>query len=143
MSRKPPVTRRAYERERVSLAFVNEDGTPQESLTKQQCRDQCDIGLIIEQFDRTGLIRHVARGVAEYGDFSEVNEYQESLNRVIAAQESFQGLPAAIRKRFSNDPGEFFEFATNPANADTMRELGLANPLPAPEPAPAPAPDSA
>ena len=32
---------------------------------------------------------------------------------------------------FNNNPGEFFEFATNPANAEQMVELGLA-PSPAP-----------
>lgn len=123
-----PRTRKAYERERVSLAFVDADGVPLPSLTKQQCRDECDIARIIEQYDRTGLIRHVSASVARYGDFSEVNEYQESLNRVIAAQEAFEELPAAIRKRFGNDPGTFFEFATDPANLPVMRELGLALP---------------
>ena len=39
---------------------------------------------------------------------------------------TIMGLPSDIRKLFDNDPGEFFEFATNPANAGKMAELGLA-----------------
>ena len=81
--------------------------------------------------DRTGIIQHVSSGVAQYGDYSEVNEYRESLDLINNAHESFRELPADIRKMFNNNPGDFFEFATDPANADKMVELGLA-PSPAP-----------
>jgi phage internal scaffolding protein len=50
------------------------------------------------------------------------------MNFIIQAQEDFALLPANVRKRFNNDPGEFFEFATNPDNYDDMVKLGLANP---------------
>lgn len=104
-----------------------------ESMTQQQFLQDCDIKTIIKQHDRTGIINHVARGVAQYGDFTEVHEYREALDLVNNADESFAGLPAEIRKRFNNDAGEFFEFATNPDNAEAMVELGLApSPVPAP-----------
>lgn len=110
--------------ERVEVGF----NTGDESPVEQHHRDNCDITNIIKQYDRTGLITHVTKAVQEYGDFTLINEYQESLNTVIAAQEAFQELPSHIRKRFNNDPGAFFEFATNPDNKDQMIELGLAMP---------------
>ena len=99
-----------------------------ESLTQQHFKDETDIQKIIRQHDKTGLIRHVQRGVAQYGDYSEINEYREALDVVMAADASFAALPASVRRQFNNDAGEFFEFATDPSNADAMVEMGLMAP---------------
>lgn len=96
------------------------------SMTKQAFKAESDINNVIAKYDKTGLISNVNASVAQYGDFTQVNEYQESLNRVLAAQDAFNSLPSKIREKFANDPGTFFEFATNPKNADAMVELGLA-----------------
>lgn len=121
--------RSAYSpRVRVDLSFLDEEGQPLPTLTQQHAKAECDINNILRQYDRTGVITHVAKAAGQYGDFTAVNEYQESLNMVIAAQEAFMELPSGIRKQFANDPGAFFEFATDPANADQMVALGLANP---------------
>jgi hypothetical protein len=42
-------------------------------------------------------------------------------------------LPSDIRAKFDNDPGEFFEFCTDPKNADEMVQLGLREAPPSPE----------
>jgi phage internal scaffolding protein len=126
MSKEKQVFRTAYG-EGIKMPFYTEG----ESLTQQHFREECDIKTIIKKHDRTGIIQHVARGVAQYGDYSEVHEYREALDLINAADESFAGLPADVRKAFNNDAGEFFEFATNPDNAEAMVELGLA-PSPAP-----------
>ena len=111
---------------RVDLSFLDEEGNPLPSQTQQAFKQETDINYILRQYDKTGLITHVNKAAAQYGDFTEVNEYQESLNRVIAAQDAFMELPSAIRKQFGNDPGAFFEFATNPDNLDAMVKMGLA-----------------
>ena len=98
-----------------------------ESLTQQHFKKETDIVEIIKKHDRTGIIEHVARGVAQYGDYSEINEYREALDMVNNANASFMELPAEIRAMFGNDAGEFFEFATNPKNKTKMQELGLAD----------------
>jgi phage internal scaffolding protein len=127
MSKKvEPQFRSAYG-DRIKVPYICEG----ESLTQQHFQDECDIKTIIKKHDRTGLISHIQRGVAHYGDYSEVNEYREALDIINNADASFAGLPAQVRKYFNNDAGEFFEFATDPANADKMVELGLA-PSPAP-----------
>jgi phage internal scaffolding protein len=113
--------------DRVREQFYTEG----ESLTQQHMLQECDIREIIKKHDRTGIISHVNRGIAQYGDYSEVNEYREALDLVNNAMGSFMNLPSDIRKMFDNDPGEFFEFATNPDNAERMVELGLV-PSPAP-----------
>ncbi len=104
-----------------------------ESMTQQHFAEEADIGNIIRKHDRTGLIEHVARGVAQYGDYTQVNEYRESLDIVNSATESFMELPSDIRAKFHNDPGEFFEFATDPKNGEKMVQLGLAEAPPSPQ----------
>lgn len=115
-------------RYRVDLSFLDDNGEPQESLTEQHHKDSCDMIRILKKYDKTGLITHVNTSVANYGDFTAVNEYQESLNMVINAQDAFNELPSEIRKKFGYDPGLFFEFATDPSNKEKMIEYGLANP---------------
>lgn len=107
------------DRSRVQVATVGE------SLTQQHHAHDADVRNIIKQYDRTGLIANVNRGVAKYGDYSEINEYREALDLVISANENFGELPAKIREMFGNDAGKFFEFATDPNNAEEMVKLGL------------------
>jgi phage internal scaffolding protein len=118
------------DRSRVQIATVGE------SLTQQHHAHDADVRNIIKQYDRTGLIANVNRGVARYGDYSEINEYREALDLVIAANENFGELPAKIREMFGNDAGAFFEFASNPENAAEMVKLGLAEAPPVVEEAP-------
>jgi len=105
--------------------------TQGESLTQQSHAAAADVRNIIRQYDRTGLIANVNKGIAQYGDYSEINEYAEALNMVRDANESFATLPSDIREQFNNNAGLFFEFATNPKNKEKMIEMGLAK---APEP---------
>lgn len=106
--------------------------TTGESMAQQHFMKECDVREIIKRNDRTGIIEHVNRGVAQYADVSDVKDYKAALEMINSSMESFMTLPSDIRKMFDNDPGEFFEFATNPANAEKMQELGLA-PSPAPD----------
>lgn len=96
-----------------------------ESLTQQHMKDEVDIRNIIKKHDRTGILDHVQRGVAHYGDYTKINEYRTYLDFVKAADESFQALPANIRERFHNDAGVFYEYATDPKNEGSMVEMGL------------------
>ena len=106
----------------------NSFNTVGDSLTQQAHAKEADIHNIIKAYDRTGLIANVNRGVAQYGDYSEINEYRESLDFVNTAKANFAALPSEIREKFSNNPGDFFEFAGNPENAEEMIKLGLAEP---------------
>ena len=94
------------------------------SRTKQSFRDECDINNILRKFNVTGQLP-VGSVQPQYGDFSGVTDYQSALNAVMAAQDSFLALPAKVRSRFANDPALFVEFASDEANKDEMRALGL------------------
>lgn len=121
------IVRKPYDkRERVQVSFRDENGDLLPPMTEQHHKQACDVDLILRKYDKTGLITHVNNAVAHYGDYTEVNEYQECLNLVNKAKDDFLQLPSEIRKRFENDPGLFFEFAGNPANRDALVELGLA-----------------
>jgi phage internal scaffolding protein len=135
--------RTAYgERKRVTFE------TTGESLTHQSAKDECDINNIMKKWERTGIIDHQNRYQGEYGDFTNVpDNYQDSLNAVLQADEMFMTLPAKIRARFGNDPGAFLDFVSDPNNQEAIIEMGLAtkkqldkdvidDPKPAPKPAP-------
>lgn len=107
------------ERERVKTEPIGE------SLTQQHFAQEADVRNIIKQYDKTGLIANVQKGVAQYGDYSEVNEYREALDLVNDANGMFADLPAELREMFQNNAGTFLEFATNPENNDKMVKLGL------------------
>ena len=99
--------------------------TTGESLTQQSHAAAADVRNIIKQYDRTGLIANVNKGIAQYGDYSSVNEYSEALNMVREANENFATLPSHIREQFGNNAGVFFEFATDPKNSEEMIKMGL------------------
>ncbi len=90
--------------------------------------DECDVNRIMARFEKTGLIEHVNEHQGQYGDYSEVQDYQSSLDQVMGAKAMFASLPADLRTMFDNDPGKFLDFATNPENAQEMREMGLLPP---------------
>lgn len=109
---------------RVALEFK------QPSRAKQQFRDECDINAIMAKYKKTGLVEHVNRYQGQYGDFSTVADYQEALNMVMEAQQAFMSLPAHVRTRFDNDPGQYLEFVQDPGNQEEMVKMGLAHKRP-------------
>ena len=103
--------------------------TTGESLTQQQFTDECDIQNILRSHDRNGVITHIHKGNAIYGDFSNITDFSDALEQIKDAQESFMNIPSEIREKFKNDAGEFFKFASNSDNEEEMREMGLIKPL--------------
>lgn len=120
--------RSAYDgkRNRVSVQFLDENGEQSIGKTEQHHKAECDINNVIKKYDKTGLITHVNTAKATYGDYTDINEYQESLNIVIKAENAFMEMPSSIRKKFGNDPGLFMEFISNPDNLEEMITLGIA-----------------
>lgn len=92
---------------------------------QQSDYDRSDINLIVERFIRTGVLESVRQTQGQYGDFSEVSDYASCLRQLQQAEESFMSLPATVRKKFDNDPGQFLEFVGDPANLPEMAKMGL------------------
>jgi phage internal scaffolding protein len=102
--------------------------TTGESMTQQHFADESEINNIIRSHDRNGVIEHIHRGNAIYGDFSEITDLSDALVQIQEAQKEFLNIPSEIREKFKNDAGEFFKYASNPDNEEGMREMGLLNP---------------
>lgn len=109
---------------------------------KQSFVPECDINNILKQYRVTGQLRHISARAAQgaYQDLPDPMEFQESMNLIIAAEQSFASLPSRVRDRFGNDPGQFLAFMGDPANQDEMIKLGLATRIPDPPKAPSEAP---
>jgi phage internal scaffolding protein len=107
-------------------AASNESGLACEepSLAQQHFKEECDINTILQKFNITGLLPEAPLS-PRYGDFSGIGDYHTALNRVIAAQDEFEGLPAQIRARFDNDPAQLIEFLQDENNRPEAEELGL------------------
>lgn len=98
-----------------------------EGLTKQSFAEEVDINTIVRRFGLTGELP-VNRRMPSFGDFTGVFDYQSAMNAVVAARESFDALPAQVRKRFHDDPQEFVEFCSDKDNLDEARKLGMVPP---------------
>lgn len=94
------------------------------SRTQQNQKEESDINTIVRRFGLTGELPKNVR-VPTYGDFTGAVDYQTSMNQIIAAKEAFMEMPAEIRKRFHNDPGELVDFVADPKNEDEARKLGI------------------
>lgn len=95
------------------------------SRTVQSSKDDADINVIVKRFGVTGLLP-VRSDVPTYGEFDAVFDFQSAMNVIRRAQLTFESLPADVRKRFGNDPKTFVDFASDKANIDELRKMGLA-----------------
>ena len=97
------------------------------SMTQAQFQDECDINRIMDRYMRTGCLSDPMsqRKPGTYGDFSQLGDYMENMNKVVEAREMFESLPSRIRERFGNNPGAMIDFVMNPDNQKEAIELGL------------------
>lgn len=114
-------------RKRVSKTCVCPEGS--KFKTKQSFKDECDINRIMKKYDQTGVIDHLSKNQPVYSEmFITPKNAYDAIERVQNAQEVFEKLPARIRDAFKNDPGTFYNFASDPKNHDGLVKLGLARP---------------
>lgn len=106
------------------------------TMTKQEFKRECDINNIIKHFSTTGMFNHVNTRANQgaYQDLPDSIDFQDSLNTIKAAEAAFMSLPAKVRDRFGQDPGEFLAFMADAANVEEIQKLGLAKPLEQPPP---------
>lgn len=104
-------------------------------ITEQSHKEEVDINNIVKRHGMD-LIAQVAAMQSPLFTFDELphNDFQEAMNIIAKAQNSFDSMPSALRKQFDNNPGKFLDFVQNPDNADKLVEMGLAQRVNPPPP---------
>jgi len=124
---RPPFVRSAHNYDMDAASRLSGLSCSDPSRTDQSFKDECDINTIVRNFGVTGELP-LSSATPMQGDFTNVVDYQSALNLIIRADEAFSELSAAVRRRFDNDPAKFLDFASDPANLEQMREMGLTRP---------------
>lgn len=92
-----------------------------ESMTRQDQADEVNINHIYEKTQRGEIV--LASGVMPtFGDFSQELTYDVALERIMEAEEAFQSLPAAERKKYGNDPRNYYDSVMSNAEEKVKAE---------------------
>ena len=132
-------------------------------LTRQEFADEANINRVLDRVANGIAVSHLQRHGGSYGDFADWDEntYEDLRNDLAEALTIFNELPSELRSvEFDNNPGKFFAYVNDPANAGDLaermpqllepgRQLPTVtgarpvneNAIPAPEPTPEPAPE--
>lgn len=115
------------------------------SMTRQEFAEECDINTIMRRYEGHGQgPGNLASNVEPvYFDFASApSNLMDYMAFMQSTESAFMSLSANVRREFDNDARLFVDFASNPANLETMRAWGLAPPAKPPvapvEPSPAP-----
>jgi len=99
-----------------------------ESLTKQEFKEECDANEILRRAANGQDLSAVLNSrVAQYGDFTNIPDFRESMDLIARANGMFMQLDWKLRERFGNDPAKLMDFLQDPENRDEAVRLGLVN----------------
>lgn len=101
-----------------------------ESRTKQEFKDECDINTILNRFLRTGEPPPMVLP-DHFGDTRNNLTWVEKEQRVSDIAAMFYDQPARIRTKFNNDPMQWADralFMLDNGMAEQLPELGIATP---------------
>lgn len=113
-------------RKRVTIDCQKAIKDGEEVRVEQSHKDEVNINNIVRKHGLDLIVRVQALQQFQYDDVTG-NDFQESMNAIIKARDTFSSVPSDIRKQFDNDPAKFMDFVHNPENHDAMVEMGLAN----------------
>lgn len=117
------------------------------SMTQQHFKDETMIDNILQKYAETGFLTDPfsPKRPIQFGDFSDVTDFQTAQNAVARATEYFESLPSRVRASFDNSPSEFLKALNDPQQRSKLEEFGFVAPSeaeapePSKEPQPAPA----
>lgn len=95
------------------------------SMTRQEFKDECDIYTILQQFQQTGVMRHVQQAQPLWGELPDNIDFQQSLETVAQAQAAFASLPSKVREHFNHEPAQFLAAMYDSSREPELRALGL------------------
>jgi phage internal scaffolding protein len=121
------------ERKRVTIDCQKAIEEGEEVRVEQHHKEEVNINNIVKRHGMDLINKIAALQQFEFDDVTG-NDFQESMNAIIKAKDTFQQVPSNIRKKFGNDPAKFMDFVYNPENQDKLVEMGLAEKTPVMEP---------
>lgn len=101
-----------------------------EKLVAEEFMKESDINFLLARYQKTGMLYDAdtmlkAKARPQFGDFTGIPDYQESLDKMNHALELFGDLPLHVRQRFHDSPTELLEFLQHKENLDEAIKLGL------------------
>lgn len=99
------------------------DIDPAEDQTQQHFERETNINSIVSRYQKTGVLPTALIREVQFGEVGP--DLVQSLNKIKAAKEQFQLLPAKIREEFKNDPDQFMRFLADPHNFEKAKSLGI------------------
>jgi phage internal scaffolding protein len=120
------MTFRKYDEDGNQLGIDQGGHVFEESKTEQSHKLEVDINNIVKRAGAGELIAKVNSLQEWHFDDVTNNDFQEAMNAIIKARDTFNSVPSAIRKQFDNDPAKFMDFVRNPDNQSQLIEMGLA-----------------
>lgn len=91
---------------------------------QQQFKDDCDINVLMKRY-MEGIPLPQIMDLPKSGDFSKVPDFHEAMNIINRAKETFMEVPAELREKFANDPGNFIKFVEDPKNRPELVKMGF------------------
>ncbi|UOF82671.1 scaffold protein [Microviridae sp.] len=111
-----------YDADKVSLETGYSCGGV--SKTHQSFAEECDINTIVRKFG-VGVPMPVTSQMPVSGDFTDIKNFQDAMERVVQAREAFMELPADVRARFGNEPAALIAFLDDGRNKEEAVRLGI------------------
>jgi len=103
------------------------------SRAKQAPKKDTQIRNILIRYAKTGVLGDPSRRPI-FGDFTNTEQFETSLNLVANVRSQFAQLSSEIRNRFQNDPVELLTFLNDPKNNIEAVKLGLKDKSALPKP---------
>lgn len=97
----------------------------QPQLTDQSFKKQCDINLIMKQYEKTGMLPQQTISNPRYIDNTNIPTLEDAFNITNQAMEAFYTLPPTIRRLMDNDASQLENFISNPENHDLLKKHGV------------------
>jgi len=103
------------------------------SKTKQEFRDQLDIKSIQKRYQETGILPQFQKQNSIFGDFTQIQGFEEAQCTIAKAKSAFERLPESIRRKFGYDPTNLHSFMMDEKNREEAVKMGLIAPEEPPE----------
>lgn len=124
---KPIFVRSAYNYDTAKASDESALTCPEPTLTQQHFANECDINTIVKRFGLTGQLPENIR-MPTYTDYEGIFDFHTAMNAIAKANEAFDAMPADVRTRFNNNPGDFVAFCLDDNNRQEAIKLGLVPP---------------